>query len=211
MKKLVVPGEVISETPLRLYDTIIDNNKTCTTVMGIYDDETKALIPLEGLWYPRDGESIIGIVEEARLNSYSINLNAPYKGVIIAKFLKEELTAGDIIEASVKELDKTGTVVLTRPRTLFGGKLIGIKPSKIPRVLGKNNTMIKQLSTGTQSTIVVGMNGLLWIKGGDTDLATELISKIQAEAHTSGLTGRINEILNIKGDQGQQNSQQQNE
>lgn len=195
MKKLVLPGEVLTERPMRMEHTIVDNGKTCSTIIGLFDDETNSLIPVEGLWYPRPGEKIVGIIEEAKLNTYTVSLNAPYKGIIISKYTEGNIVNGDIIEATVKDLDKTGTIVLIRPRVLYGGKVVSVKPSKIPRILGKDNTMIKQLSDGTKSSISVGMNGLVWLKGGDIDLATDAIVRIQEEAHVPGLTERINVML----------------
>lgn len=196
MRRLVLPGEILADKPLKLDDIVVEDGKTCATVIGIYDDERQTLIPLEGLWYPKAEERIIGIIEEEKLNTYVVNLNAPYKGIIISKYVDESrIKNGDIVEAIVRERDKTGTIVLSRPRVLYGGKVIYVKPSKIPRVIGKANTMIRQLSLGTKSDISVGMNGLIWMKGGDIDLATEAILKIQDEAHISGLTERINEML----------------
>ena len=195
MRKIVLPGDIIAENPLRLDHTIVENGKTCSTVTGIYDDEKNTFIPMEGLWYPTPGEKIVGIVEEAKLNTDVIGLNAPYKGLVISKFSETSMVNGDIIEAVVKELDKTGTVILSRPRVLFGGKVIAIKSSKVPRLLGKQDTMIRQITEKTKSSISVGMNGLIWIKGGDSDLATTAIMRIQDESHIPGLTERIAKML----------------
>jgi len=195
MGKIVVPGDLLSDKPIRIENAIIDGGKTYSTVLGMFDSEKNTLIPLEGLWYPRHGDVVIGIITEERMSSYSVDLNAPYKGILIAKYTREEFSLGDIIEATVKELDETQTVVLMHERKLFGGKIIEVKPSKIPRIIGKENTMITQLMQGTKSTIVVGMNGRIWIKGGDIALTTEAILKIEEEAHTAGLTDRIKEML----------------
>ncbi|HUB92828.1 MAG TPA: KH domain-containing protein [Candidatus Saccharimonadales bacterium] len=195
MKRLVIPGEILADKPLRLDHTLVEDGKTCSTIIGLFDDQAGSFIPIEGLWYPQPGEKVVGIVDEARLNTDSINLNAPYKGLIISKFTEGNLVNGDIIEATVKDLDKTGTVVLVRPRPLYGGKVLAIKPSKVPRLLGKNDTMIKQIAEGTKSSISVGMNGLVWVKGGNSDLATDAILKIQEEAHVSGLTERIAKMV----------------
>ncbi len=70
---------------------------------------------------------------------------------------------------------------------LYGGTILEIRPTKIPRVIGKNNTMVQQIAAMTKSTIVVGNNGIIWLKGGNVALATEAIRKIEDEAHTSGL------------------------
>ncbi len=195
MKKLVVPGEILSDKPLRLDHTIVEGGKTCSTIIGLYDDQKNSLIPVEGLWYPQPGEKIVGIVEEAKLNTDAIALNAPYKGLIISKFTEGNLVNGDIVEATVKDIDKTGTIILIRPRVLNGGKVLAIRPSKVPRVLGKNDTMVRQIMEGTKSSISVGMNGLVWIKGGNSDLATDAIMRIQEESHVSGLTERIAKMV----------------
>jgi exosome complex component RRP4 len=163
--------------------------------MGLFDDQTSSLIPLEGLWYPQSGEKVIGVVEEARLNTDNVALNAPCKGLIISKCSGANIVNGDILEATVKELDKTGTIVLIRPRVLYGGKVLAVKPSKVPRILGKNDTMVRQIAEGTKASISVGMNGLIWIKGGDSDLATKAIIQIQEESHVAGLTERIAKML----------------
>ncbi len=204
MKKLVIPGEILSDKPLRIDHTIVEDGKTCSTIIGLYDDQKNVLIPVEGLWYPQPGEKVVGIVEEAKLNTDAIALNAPYKGLIISKFTEGNLVNGDIVEATVKDIDKTGTIILIRPRVLNGGKVLAIRPSKVPRVLGKNDTMVKQIMDGTKSSISVGMNGLVWIKGGNSDLATDAIMKIQEESHVSGLTERIAKMVGSSQQQTQQ-------
>ncbi len=195
MQRIVVPGEELADKPLRIDNTIIDGGRTYSTLMALYDDEKKILTPLEGLWYPRGGDNVIGIIEEDKFNVYTVALDAPYRGLIFSKDVEGDLIAGDIIEATVKELDKTKTAMLARPRRLSGGKILYLKPSKIPRVLGRGNTMIRQLSMETQSNIKVGMNGLIWLNGGNMDLATRAILTIQDEAHTNGLTERVKSML----------------
>ncbi len=195
MQRIVVPGEKLEDKPLRIDEAFTEDGKTYSTIMSVYDEERKVLTPLEGMWYPRMGDQVVGVVAEDKLSVYFIDLNSPYKGLIFAKDCNDDLMAGDIIEASVKELDKTKTAILTRPRKLFGGKILYVNPAKIPRILGKGNTMIRQLTQLTQSSITVGLNGLVWIKGGKVDLATEAIVTIQQEAHTAGLTNRIKALL----------------
>lgn len=195
MRKIVIPGDLLTETPLRILDAIVENNKTYSTIIGLYDDEKKSLIPLEGLWYPNRDDVVVGIIEESKLNTETVILNAPYKGLIISKYSESHMNTGDFIEANVKELDKTGTVILTRPKILHDGKVIRIKPSKVNRVLGKANTMIKQISEGTKTRIVVGLNGLIWLNGGNIDLAIAAIETVCKEAHTTGLTDKISKMV----------------
>lgn len=195
MTKIVVPGEMLAERPLKIENTFTDNGKTYSTALGIFDEEKNLLIPLQGLWYPRRDDVVVGIIDDARLSSYSVDLNAPYKGILIAKFIDDRLQRGDVVEATVKLLDETKTAVLTRPKKLLGGKLIDVKPSKVARIIGNGNTMLNQLKDSTKSVIIVGMNGRVWIKGGNATLATAAIHQIQEEAHTRGLTDRIKNML----------------
>ena len=195
MQRIVVPGEKIINTPVRIENTISDKNGTYACVLGYFDDERKSLIPLEGLWQPRSGDNVIGVVEEDKGTMYIININAPYKGLALSKFIDVELSPGDMVVASVKQLEKGGTVMLLRPTKLNGGKLMAVSPSRVPRIIGKGNSMLKQITDGTGTTIVIGLNGVVWLKGGKIDLATNAILKIVEEAHTTGLTERIKVLL----------------
>ena len=146
MQRIVVPGEKLISTPVRIENTISDKNGTYACVLGYFDDERKSLIPLEGLWQPRSGDNVIGVVEEDKGTMYLINLKAPYRGLALSKFMEVELSPGDMVTATVKQLEKGGTVMLLRPTPLNGGKIMAVSPSRIPRIIGKGNSMLKQIT-----------------------------------------------------------------
>src|SRR5271168_4100952 len=108
MQRIVVPGERLHDKPIRIENTITDDNGTYSCILGSFDDESKMLIPLEGLWQPKNGDTIIGIVEEDRGTTFTVNLNAPYRGLVISKFLEADIRAGDTVVATIKELEKGG-------------------------------------------------------------------------------------------------------
>ena len=68
MQRIVVPGEKLEDKPLRIDEAFIDDGKTYSTIMSMYDEEKKVLTPLEGLWYPRSGDSVVGVVQEDKFN-----------------------------------------------------------------------------------------------------------------------------------------------
>ena len=72
-----------------------------------------------------------------------------------------------------------------------------IQPQKVPRVIGKSGSMITLLKKYTNCWIFVGQNGRIWVKGDPKgiDLIVEAIKKIEKEAHTVGLTNRIEKLL----------------
>jgi exosome complex component RRP4 len=61
--------------------------------------------------------------------------------------------------------------------------------------------MINMIKQKTTCSVVVGQNGLILINGKDTkdeELAVLAIEMIEREAHTKGLTDRINELIESK-------------
>jgi exosome complex component RRP4 len=191
---MLMPGEIVAQKPMDVPDTFVEGGKTYASVLSTYDSDKGSFMPLEGLWYPRHGDMIIGIVDEARLNSYNIEINSLYKGIIIAKYA-DKLSAGDVIECAVKELDETRTAVLQYPRVLASGRVIDVKPSKVSRMIGKGSNMINMIAGRTGAEIKIGINGRVWIRGGNTVLATAAILMIEEEAHIPGLTDRISALL----------------
>jgi exosome complex component RRP4 len=199
MQRIVLPGDKIADKQLRIENVILEGGKTYATVMGLFDEEKETFIPLESIWYPRSEDEVIGIVEDARNGVYTVNLNSPFKGLIISRRGGgPEFDVGSVVSAIVRNVKKESDkiiVILVRPRKLYGGKVMAVKPSKVPRIIGKSDTMIKLLREGTNSTILIGLNGIVWLKGGNIPLTIRAITKIQEEAHISGLTERIEKML----------------
>ena len=86
-------------------------------------------------------------------------------------------------------------------RKLRGGRIIKVNPHKVPRVIGKEGSMVILIKQATGCNVMVGQNGLIWIDGEPEAevVAEKAILKINAEAHLSGLTDRIKEFLDKSG------------
>ncbi len=195
MNTILVPGDLIEDKELirnnRFYFT--ENNKHYCTLVSLHNNR---LIPLEGYWYPNIDEIVVGIIKEVKNNIFEVELSHFLRAIIINDFRnKFKFNIGDVIEAKVKTVENKKTIILIYPRLLTNGVLIQIKPVKIPRIIGKNNTMINQISNFTKSHINIGNNGLIYIKGGDVPLAISTIFKVEKEAHTKGLTENIKQLL----------------
>lgn len=195
MTEILVPGDLIEDKELlknnRFY--ISENNKYYCTLVSLYNNR---LIPLEGYWYPNIEETVVGIIKEVRNNVFEVDLSHFLRAIIINDFRnKFHFNVGDVIEAKVKAIENKKTIILIYPRLLRDGMLIQTKPVKIPRIIGKNNTMINQISSFTKTSIIVGFNGLIYIKGANSSLAISTILRVEKEAHTKGLTENIKQIL----------------
>ena len=87
-----------------------------------------------------------------------------------------------------------------RTRKLIGGRILKITPSKVPRVIGKAGSMIELIKDKTKCQIIVGQNGVIWIKGEKESLASKTILMIEKESHISGLTDKITKFLENGGE-----------
>ena len=199
MKEIVVPGEMIEERPVRVRHGYVENGRTYSTILGIYNRESMSIVPLEGVWTPAIEDTVVGIVSGVKNGVYTVDLNYHGRCIIISgKFDRFSFRHGDVVEAKIKNIEEKNTIILYYPRLLSGGTIVDVKPAKVPRVMGKGDTMIRQISDNTKSHIIVGKNGRVWIKGGDVGLATAAILRIEKEAHVSGLTERIREMIENK-------------
>ncbi len=88
-------------------------------------------------------------------------------------------------------------------RKLQGGKIINVPAPKVPRIVGKQGSMISMVKEMTGCEIIAGQNGRIWISGPDPAkerLAEEAVLLISAESHTSGLTDRVKNFITNMGD-----------
>jgi exosome complex component RRP4 len=55
--------------------------------------------------------------------------------------------------------------------------------------------MIKEM---TNTQIVVGQNGIVWVKGDHEDIAMDIVTTIEKKSHVHGLTEHIKSLLEEK-------------
>ncbi len=82
-------------------------------------------------------------------------------------------------------------------RKLKGGRVIRVNPQKVPRIIGKDGSMVTLIKESTGCNIIVGQNGLVWLDGAPEAqlLVEKTIRKIEEESHLTGLTERIGAFL----------------
>jgi exosome complex component RRP4 len=182
------------------------------------------VIPLRGFYTPRPGDKVIALVVDKNPVKYKCDINAKDFGTLKPKntikrgkmrsfrgggggYSQEESNTekfeiGDILIVKILSASRVDKPELTTVGKYLGKKnngiVISIDPPKIPRVIGRNGSMIKMLKNLTKSNIFVTQNGRIWLKGEDIAherLLVESIEKIATEAHTVGLTDRIQEFI----------------
>ena len=75
------------------------------------------------------------------------------------------------------------------------GVIIKITPSKVPRLIGKQGSMVTLIKEKTGTIIRVGQNGLVWVSGENVDKAIKAIKTIEQKSHIFGLTEEISKLL----------------
>lgn len=211
-KDLVIPGQILSDD--EYYSgrgTFKENGKVCSSLMGLVSLRNKKIrvIPLKSKYVPKKGDVVIGKISDVRFSMWNVDINSPYSGILPAfevfgrekKELNKVYDIGDVLFLRVVDVDEIKKAKLGlkgRGMGKFkGGIIVDIAPTKVPRLIGKKGSMINMIKDKTNCKIVVGQNGLVWVKG-DKDmeqLTKNIINLIEAEAHTSGLTNKIKNKL----------------
>lgn len=70
-----------------------------------------------------------------------------------------------------------------------------VTPAKVPRIIGRQGSMVEMIKELTGTQIVVGQNGIVWVKGDNEDIAAEAVLKIEEKSHITGLTDYIKVML----------------
>ena len=211
-KDLVIPGQVLADD--EYYSgrgTFKENGKVCSSLMGLVSLRNKKIrvIPLKSKYVPKKGDVVIGKINDVRFSMWDVDINSPYSGILPAfevfgrekKELNKVYDVGDVLFLRVVDVDEIKKAKLGlkgRGMGKFkGGIIVDIAPTKVPRLIGKKGSMINMIKDKTNCKIVVGQNGLVWVKGDEDmeQLTKNIIHLIEAEAHTSGLTNKIKNKL----------------
>ncbi|HLC79342.1 MAG TPA: exosome complex protein Rrp4 [archaeon] len=198
VKRIVVPGELVTEERKKLGSHVfVREGKIYSDSIGLVNDEADyaSVVALEGKYMPQVNDVIIGVIISERFAGYSVDINSFYPSFVSKKELREVLKPGSIISAKIMKVNELNEVDLSSIRLFFGGEIIQVSAVKIPRIIGKEGSMLNTIKDGTGSNIIVGRNGRIWVKGGNVDLLRKAVLKIDKEAHLENLTNRVVEFL----------------
>jgi exosome complex component RRP4 len=216
-REIVVPGEIIAEGMdyIPSYGVFREQNKIVSMHLGLININGRVikLIPLSGRYIPKKNDIVIGKISDIGFYGWRTDIGWAFEANLGLKDASSEFIEkgadlsqyydyGDIIAAEITHVSGSKIIDLSMKgpglRKLKGGKIIEVSPSKVPRVIGKQGSMISLIKEKTNCKIIVGQNGRIWISGSTTEsefLATNAIYKIEQESHLDGLTDRINAFL----------------
>ncbi len=213
-RKIVTPGEIIEEGDSFLpgESTTKREGKIIAQKFGLAEvhNNLVKVIPLSGAYIPRRGNSVIGKVENLTHNGWIIDIGAPENAFLtvmeVPKYvdknnLEEVLDIGDMVVAKIAYINKRGTDLTLKSRGLgkiYEGIVFEVNPHKVPRIIGKEGSMINLIKEKTNTNITVGQNGFVWIKADkveDEIKAKEAINFVVEKSYVKGLTDEVNKFF----------------
>lgn len=217
-KGKVLPGDVIAEGDyLSGRGTYKEDGKVRSKVLGVARTKENRIkvIPLYGGYIPQDGDKVVGRISGIGPSHWWVELDSPYDGYLSLAEGSEEFIdldntelsevydIGDIIYTEVIKVTKEKDVKLSMQdricKKLTGGRIVRISPSKVPRLIGKGGSMVEMIKDKTGSKIIIGQNGIVWVGGGNEDLAVEAVKTVDKRGHEKGLTDKVEKTLENKG------------
>ncbi len=213
-REIVIPSQLLGDIQTKKagQGTFVEKGKIYAEVLGVVNANSDYInvVPLRGRYDPIQGDFVIGIVIEPMASSWLVDINAAYPALLHVNEVPWDvefgetdryLNAGDTVMAKVLQVDQEKKLQITlKDRNLYkvkGGNLLNVEPSKIPRIIGKQASMISLIKKYTRCRMFVGQNGRIWIdgEGQDVQKAIEIIELIQKESLSYGLTNKIEDLL----------------
>lgn len=211
-RTVVIPGEVIvdgedylpGEGARREEDHVVATRFGLAEIAG----RVVKVIPLSGAYVPRRNNVVLGRVTDITFNGWIFNVDCPGNAFMpIAespRFINQHemdqfLAIGDIAAVKIWSIKSKGIDLTLKGKglgKLEGGFIFKINASRVPRVIGREGSMINIIKDNTHCQITVGQNGWVWIKGESVDdelRARKAVEYIAQNVHISGLTEHMEE------------------
>ena len=83
---------------------------------------------------------------------------------VLSDDLSAKLNVGDIVAARVANTGSRDPLITINGQNLGkidSGELVRISPAKVPRLIGKQGSMIQTIEAATNTSITIGQNGLI--------------------------------------------------
>ncbi len=213
-RKIVIPGETIvsGSNYLPSDGTYRDGDDVVAKIYGIVSvlENQVKVIPLSGTYFARRGNTIIGTIVDITMNGWLIDFGGPNRAFLslneVPRYinkneLRDFLDYGDSIIAKVWDTKGRSIDVSIKMRgfgKVEGGMFMDVNPNKVPRIIGKEGSMVRLIRDSTGCNITVGQNGRIWLKGSDIDneiKVRKIINYIVDNSVSVGLTEKTEEFI----------------
>ena len=211
-RKIVIPGEVIvsgddflpGEGTRREGDDVVASKYGLAETVG----KVVKIISLSGAFIPRKNNVVLGRIVDLTYNGWLVDIDyagnsflpiAESPRFINKNEMDQFLGIGDMVSAKIWSVGGRGADLSLKGKglgKLEGGFTFNINPSRVPRIIGKEGSMINMIKEKTGCSITVGQNGWVWVRGENTDSeikARDAINFIADKVYIQGLTEKMEE------------------
>jgi len=198
---ILIPGDSLKKKDINSYER--DNNNYSKYILLVNEDKTARLF---GYYMPEVNDIIIGKVIDVLSNGWIVDINSPYVGKLSLKDTgvdpNDLYTYGDYILCQIVKMTKNKLIDLEikKKEKLNDGLILKIDPARIPRLIGKNSSMLNLIKEYLKIDIIIGKNGRVYLNGDINNVlrAVDIIRFVINNSYKRGLTEKVKEILENK-------------
>ncbi|EOD42513.1 ribosomal RNA-processing protein RRP4 [Candidatus Nanobsidianus stetteri] len=198
---ILIPGDNLKKKDNNSYER--ENNYYSKYILLVNEDKTTKLF---GYYMPEVNDIVIGKVIDVLSNGWLIDINSPYMGKLSLKDVGTDpndiYTYGDYILCQIVKMTKNKLIDLDikKREKLNDGLILKVDPARIPRVIGKNSSMLNLIKQYLKVDIIIGKNGRIYLNGDVNDIlkAVDIIRFVINNSYKRGLTEKVKEILENK-------------
>ena len=213
-RQIVIPGETIvsgneflpGEGAYRDGEDVVAERYGIANVV----EKHVRVVPVGGAYYPRRGNTVICTIVDITFNGWLVDFGGAQNGFLsvneVDRYvnkneMREFLDFGESIIVKVWDVKSRGIDVSMKMNGLGkidGGMLLDVNPNKVPRIIGKEGSMVKIIRAATDCNITVGQNGKVWVLG--KEIANEVRAKkiiefIVENSIVAGLTEKVENFI----------------
>ena len=198
---ILIPGDNLKKKDNNSYER--ENNYYSKYILLVNEDKTAKLF---GYYMPEVNDIVIGKVIDVLSNGWLVDINSPYIGKLSLKDIgmdpNDIYTYGDYILCQIVRMTKNKLIDLDikKKEKLNDGLILKVDPARIPRVIGKNSSMLNLIKQYLKIDIIIGKNGRIYLNGdvNEVSKAVDIIRFIINNSYKRGLTEKVKEILENK-------------
>lgn len=209
-RRVVIPGEIIvsGEDYLPGEGARRENGNVVASRFGLAEEAGKVIkiLQITGAYIPRRNNTVIGRVTNITMNGWQVDIDTASSGFIpideSPRFINKSemdqfLAIGDVVAAQVWSITNRGIDLTLKNKglgKLEGGFIFRVIPARVPRVIGRDGSMINLIMDNTECDIAVGQNGWVWIQGPTIDAqikARRAIEMVTEKIYLEGLTEKM--------------------
>src|SRR3989338_1808299 len=209
-RTIVVPGETVAtgEDFLAGEGARREGNDILASRYGLAEKIGRVvkIIPFSGAFIPRRNNVVIGRVSDIVHSGWIVDIDYASNGFLplmeSPRFVNKGemdqfLAIGDVVAAKIWSVSPKSIDLAMKGKglgKLEGGFIFRVNPSRVPRIIGREGSMINLIKENTGCNITIGQNGWIWVKGNDLDSelrARKSIEFIAEKVLVSGLTEKM--------------------